>query len=57
MMRLQVESLAEKLYALIEDEFEVSTEEGQAVYKALVATVFTLYASQKRNASDEVKEK
>ena len=55
-MRLQVESLADKMYAMIEDEFEVTTEEGQAVYKALVATVFKLYVNQKRNLIQEEKE-
>ena len=48
-MRLQFESISEKIFALINDEFEAGTDEAQRVYKRIVKTMFIEFLRSNKN--------
>jgi hypothetical protein len=47
MMRLQYESFIKRLYALIEEEFEISTVEGDKVFRELGLKLFEIYLEKR----------
>lgn len=47
MMRLQYDSLIDKIFKLIDDELELDTAEGQDVFRELGRALFAVYVRGK----------
>jgi len=47
MMRIQYEGIIQKLYKMIDEEFEIETEEGKKIFLALSQALFDCYISNK----------
>ena len=47
MMRIQYEGIIQQLYRMIDEEFEIETEEGKKIFLALSQALFDCYISNK----------
>lgn len=47
MMLIQYHSFIKKLHTLVDEEFELDTSEGQALYKAIGVALFIFYVNQR----------
>jgi hypothetical protein len=50
MMRIQYNALVEKLYRLVDEELEMSTNEGDQVFRALSQALFVEFVKNKKKA-------
>jgi hypothetical protein len=46
MMRLQFESISEKVYKIIDEELEMETDEARETYKEVVQALFKCFAKK-----------
>jgi hypothetical protein len=47
MLRIQYEGIIQQLYKMIDEEFEIETEEGKKIFLALSQALFDCYISNK----------
>jgi hypothetical protein len=53
MMRLQLETIADKVYKIIDEELEMETDEAKETYKQVVRALFKIYARKYEHLQTE----